>query len=308
METEWLSSDRFVDTDIDFFVCIICSNIATNPQMCSLCQHIYCNSCITTWLFTNKYCPYKCNDKVDMELQKLPKSVKNLYYGLNVKCSVEGCGALVPLKELFKHENSCGSVKCQNTTHCNNDAPLLMLDKRTCSEKCYIYTKMKEGYKIDDELLFNLLNNFTDSISSNAGMIRTFNSFWLDFNNRKIVDLVAVQSQEAIAMSQKKNKHHARCENVAVEVDRQVIQIQEENKNDQSVQEAKQHTGAASLLLRRGLEILSTTNTVKNISTEPCYRTAVSPYVSFKFCLHLELNLMSLGYYGRRYLFRDKYS
>ena len=53
---------------------------------------------------------------------------------------------------------------------------------------------MKEGYKIDDELLFNLLNNFTDSISSNAGMIRTFNSFWLDFNNRKIVDLVAVQS------------------------------------------------------------------------------------------------------------------
>jgi hypothetical protein len=43
-----------------------------------------------------------------MELIPLPVSVKNLYYGLKVKCSVEGCGKLVELRDLFKHENSCG--------------------------------------------------------------------------------------------------------------------------------------------------------------------------------------------------------
>jgi hypothetical protein len=67
----------------------------------------------------------------------------------------------------------------------------MILDKRVCSEKCYIYLKLKEGYKFGDELLFKLLNNFTDNISNDNNMIRTFHSFWIDFNNQKEVSLLS---------------------------------------------------------------------------------------------------------------------
>jgi hypothetical protein len=76
-----------------------------------------------------------------------------------------------------------------------------MLDKRVCSEKCYIYLKLEEGYKIGDELLFKLLNNFTDNISNNNCMIRTFHSFWIDYNNPKEVKLASELAKPTIDLS-----------------------------------------------------------------------------------------------------------
>jgi hypothetical protein len=118
-----------------------------------------------------------------MELMKLPKAVRNLYLGIKIKCSVSGCEAVVQLKDLFRHESFCGANNCENTKLCQNTAPLMILDKRTCSEKCYIYLKLKEGFKIPDELLFKLLNNFAENMGNNSGMIKMFNSFWIDFTS-----------------------------------------------------------------------------------------------------------------------------
>ena len=198
MESEWITADRFCDQDLDQFICIICSNVATNPQMCSKCEHIYCNNCITLWLKSNNYCPYKCDDKNEMKLNKLHASIKNVYLALKVKCSIPGCNEVVCIRDLFKHENFCGTVKCQNSERCQQAAPLIMLDKRVCSEKCYIYLKMKERADLSDDLLFKLLNNYADSLNNNKSMIKTFHSFWIDFTNQQELELVTSKAKETI--------------------------------------------------------------------------------------------------------------
>lgn len=138
-----LSSERFVDKDTEFFCCVICSDIVINPKMCSTCNHIFCSKCIDGWLNTNKYCPFKCSDKENMIFVPLPKSVKKMYENLRVRCFKENCKQIMPLKDLFKHENNCGTFKCENYSKCGKDAPLKIFEKRVCSEKCYIYVKLK---------------------------------------------------------------------------------------------------------------------------------------------------------------------
>jgi hypothetical protein len=192
-----------------------------------------------------------------MELQKLPKSVRNLYLGIKIKCSVSGCEAVVPLRDLFRHENFCGAKKCENIKLCQNTAPLMILDKRVCSEKCYIYTKLSEGFKIPDELLFKLLNNFTDNMGNNNGMIRIFNSFWIDYCSPKELKL---------------------ARNAFEQEGRRELPLTMEFD-----QEIATDTHGAALAIDnslKGLKVLSTTNSVKNMSSKKCYKSAVAAYVS----------------------------
>lgn len=125
-------------------------------------------------------------------------SIKNVYLSLKVKCSKPGCNQTIALRDLFKHENSCGTIKCQNSEHCSLSAPLIMLDKRVCSEKCYIYLKMKEKVKLSDQLMFKLLNIYADSLNNNNGIIRTFHSFFVDFSSEEEVQLVKTKAVDTI--------------------------------------------------------------------------------------------------------------
>lgn len=173
-----LSADRFRDEDIEFFSCIICSDIVINPKMCSTCNHIFCKKCIDEWLKTNKFCPFKCSEKEDMIFAKIPESIKTMYENLKIKCSKTGCSEILPLKDLFKHENNCGSFKCENFKKCGKGAPILIIDKRVCSEKCYIYLKVKNKEEVDKETLFSLIQNFSENLVYDIGAIRSFYCYW----------------------------------------------------------------------------------------------------------------------------------
>lgn len=148
--------------------------------MCKQCQHIFCTGCIDEWIKTNKFCPFKCEGKNDMQFIKLPNAVTRMYENLLVSCSKPNCEEIIPLKDLFQHENCCGVQKCENYEKCQNYAPLLILDKRVCSEKCYIHESLKNGEKIEDKILYNLVKNFIENISNDIGRIRTFHCFWED--------------------------------------------------------------------------------------------------------------------------------
>lgn len=172
-----LSVDRFVDENTDYFCCIICSDIVINPKMCSICNHIFCTKCIDEWYKTKKYCPFKCSVKGQVLLTQIPNSVKAIYDNLKIKCSKENCDAIVPLSELFHHENTCGTHNCENHEKCGKTAPLMLIDERVCSEKCYIYTKLKKGEEISDEKIFQLMQNFSENFND-LGTIRGFYCFW----------------------------------------------------------------------------------------------------------------------------------
>lgn len=172
------SSENFVDKDTEFFCCIICSDIVVNPKMCAICNHIFCAKCIEEWHSTNKFCPFKCKDREEMQFIPIPKSVQTMYDNLKVTCSKINCGKIVPLKDLFKHENNCGNYNCENFEKCGKSAPLKILDERVCSEKCYIYLKLKKGEDIENERLFQLLQNFSENLSYDVGTIRSFYCFW----------------------------------------------------------------------------------------------------------------------------------
>jgi hypothetical protein len=115
-----------------------------------------------------------------MIFSKLPLSVSKMYDSLLISCSKPECNTVVPLKELFKHENSCGAQECLNFEKCGKQAPLLILGKRVCSEQCCLVDFFRNEEEISDELIFKLLRNFTENISNDYSKIRTFHCFWME--------------------------------------------------------------------------------------------------------------------------------
>ena len=163
MELRGIDKSVFVNQDTDYFDCIICSDVAIKPKMCGKCEHIFCGPCIKQWVSTNHYCPFKCQDKENMVIKDLPKSVKNVYGNLTIKCTKEECGKEMPLKDLAYHEMVCGIGKC-NTHGCENPIRYNFYGKDVCGEKCAIYYILKNRGSISKDLLHTLLSRFTKKV------------------------------------------------------------------------------------------------------------------------------------------------
>jgi hypothetical protein len=80
------------EADIDpELICSIC-NTAFNDPVCTPCDHIFCQKCITGWMNTgNVRCPV-CNQQLASinNLAQASRTVRNMLDRLTVKCSL--CG------------------------------------------------------------------------------------------------------------------------------------------------------------------------------------------------------------------------
>jgi len=62
-----LDFDQYVETDkkvrekSQFFICLICKMIVSNPVECSNCSTLFCQKCIEPWHRSNDFCPKKCS-------------------------------------------------------------------------------------------------------------------------------------------------------------------------------------------------------------------------------------------------------
>lgn len=108
-----------------------------------------------------------------MEIVNPSGALKNIYENIEKQCS-KGCGTICKLKDAFKHEISCGRPNCVAFEKCGNAVQCVIDGFNVCSERCAIYTAIKQGRAIDPKNLSLLLTGLHQRQMFNTRGIHTF--------------------------------------------------------------------------------------------------------------------------------------
>lgn len=89
------------------FKCSICCHVMKDPTV-TKCGHVYCASCISSWVSYYGECPERCRQLSKNSLKPSPQVAKFIS-GLVVQCKNKsaGCQAQPILAEKLQHEHSC---------------------------------------------------------------------------------------------------------------------------------------------------------------------------------------------------------
>jgi hypothetical protein len=112
------SDKRFPVLVNENFHCPICFHVLRDPVQCRRNEHYFCLACITRYLEIAQTCPV-CQDGLTLRTLKEPSRIVADYLAtLQISCEFEarGCKALVELKSLRKHVQTCDfmPVACSN--------------------------------------------------------------------------------------------------------------------------------------------------------------------------------------------------
>jgi len=143
----FFTSDNFPNSDLSELVCSICKDIAHIPYTTE-CGHLFCKSCITTWLNKTKKCPdcrTVCNPKRNEWAERISFSplkyhclndgcttiidVGSKYRGITehmricehklIECNI--CKQMIKQKDYAKHRETIASTSyCVSKTKCEN--------------------------------------------------------------------------------------------------------------------------------------------------------------------------------------------
>lgn len=107
---EYLSSipiERAVEHSLaKIFQCTVCLGLPTDA-VTTPCKHIFCRSCISTWLTNSCACPV-CREPVELnEINILKGQLALMYDILHVTCRFSNCESVMGLNEIVAHENKC---------------------------------------------------------------------------------------------------------------------------------------------------------------------------------------------------------
>lgn len=94
------------DTMKEEINCSICLSILDDPKQCSVCEILFCNQCITTWVDKNKSCPFKC---ANFKIEDASRIVKNMLSKLEFKCEI--CEKLIQYDKLKPHKLICKKIE-----------------------------------------------------------------------------------------------------------------------------------------------------------------------------------------------------
>ena len=149
--------ERFVNLKTEIFDCVICLQIANNPNECGSCGSIFCASCIQDWMTIKceHGCPNRCaNSRGD--IKPISGAVLKLYRNLDIKCRFPQCETPVKLCELDSHEQLCQVPRCCNAEQCRRHTDMkydLFKKEFVCNERCFLLKKLKEADGNWDEAL-----------------------------------------------------------------------------------------------------------------------------------------------------------
>ena len=101
-------------SNIDDYICKICTFILNHPYECENCGTPYCRDCIEEWNKISSQCPLKCGSTLN--IKPAHRFIKKMLGDLDVKCPNK-CEVIVKMEHLDKHNNECQFllVRCENT-------------------------------------------------------------------------------------------------------------------------------------------------------------------------------------------------
>lgn len=106
--------NRFVNEVDDELKCPICCYVLKDALQAPMCEHSYCESCITEWLSIQSNCPVDRNELKRSDLKPAPRVLRNFLAKLEIKCDFAsfGCASIVRLEQLTSHCNECDFNPC----------------------------------------------------------------------------------------------------------------------------------------------------------------------------------------------------
>ena len=110
----------------DEIICEICQGILIKPKQCGMCESIFCEKCINSWLKKNKSCPKRCEKFVE---RSCPRLMKNILDKLKIECPL--CKNEFNYESfVYKHYDICVEkkkmVKCPLSANCQIKYKTLM--------------------------------------------------------------------------------------------------------------------------------------------------------------------------------------
>jgi len=118
-----VSDDISYIIDYDYFqkiknevYCRLCKNLLRNPKMCSNCDTLFCEECITKWSKNYECCPNNCA-KSEYEITKISRVLKKFLDKLTLRCP-NGCE--VPFTSYYNHHLNCDKVLNEIPINCWN--------------------------------------------------------------------------------------------------------------------------------------------------------------------------------------------
>ncbi|XP_076309635.1 uncharacterized protein LOC143224965 [Tachypleus tridentatus] len=111
------SVENFDPAPDDELLCSICQNVYCDPVECS-CRHVFCRSCISSWLDIRKTCPICRKKTYVFDIKPVVPIVTNMISRLTMKCPnfTQGCDQKITLGSYLMHRKVCNHeiVECSN--------------------------------------------------------------------------------------------------------------------------------------------------------------------------------------------------
>lgn len=106
-------------TNMEHFVCSICTNLLDDAVVLKSCEHMYCRECINQWAKSEKpttgasSCPECRQTFTQADLVKPMRVVQALLSQVELNCSNNGCLELILYDNFRKHVKTCPKANIQ---------------------------------------------------------------------------------------------------------------------------------------------------------------------------------------------------
>lgn len=164
---------RFVEDVDDEFKCSICLNVLETPVH-GPCGHVFCSSCINTWLESNSRtpsalitqrrritvsgtCPVDRKPLCKDELGEAAIPFRNIISRLKIKCDFEsfGCKAIITLGSIKDHVRTC-NFNPEEVVQCPNGCSSMFLRRDLVIRPHNCIKELKRIIKKQEKKIYQL--------------------------------------------------------------------------------------------------------------------------------------------------------
>lgn len=98
-------TEQFIKSPDTELTCPLCYGVLEDPVQGTVCDHLFCRSCLQSWLAQQSRCPVDRRFMSHGQLRSPPKIINNLINRLEIKCIYEkdGCDWIIKLGDLNDH-------------------------------------------------------------------------------------------------------------------------------------------------------------------------------------------------------------